>query len=143
LLAWWRKREAAGLNPLPTQRMATGALIVGAAYLLLAALSSTAGEAGAHWMWFALFWVVLTLGELFILPTGLGLFRPACSRALRRDDGCFVVPGDVCRQPVGRLVGTLWTRLSHPVFFSLLASICLLAASGFAVRHAARQIRSD
>ena len=25
-------------------------------------------------MWFALFWVVLTFGELFVLPTGIGLF---------------------------------------------------------------------
>jgi len=43
LLAWWRKREAAGFNPTPTRRMATGALIVGGAYLLLAALSWRAG----------------------------------------------------------------------------------------------------
>ena len=47
LLAWWRRREAAGLDPLPTQRMATGALIVGAAYLLLSVLSMTAGNGGA------------------------------------------------------------------------------------------------
>src|ERR1044071_9341175 len=73
LLAWWRRREAAGIVELPTQRMATGALIVGVSYLLLAALSWGAGGA-VHWAWFALFFGVLTLGELFILPTGLGLF---------------------------------------------------------------------
>ena len=130
LLAWWRKREAAGREPLPTQRMATGALIVGAAYLLLSLLSLTAGSAGAHWTWFALFWVVLTLGELFILPTGLGLFaRLAPVRFGATTVASWFLAtfaGNLC----AGLVGTLWTRMSRPAFFALLAAICVLAAIG-------------
>ena len=143
LLAWWRKREAAGITALPTQRMATGALIVGAAYLLLAALSATAGNGGAHWTWFALFWVVLTLGELFILPTGLGLFaRLAPARFGATTVASWFLATFAGNLSAG-LVGTLWTRMSHAVFFVLLAAICVLAAFGLRLFDArARQMNA-
>ncbi|HEX6397736.1 MAG TPA: peptide MFS transporter [Steroidobacteraceae bacterium] len=130
LLAWWRRREAAGHNPAPTRRMATGALIVGASFLLLAALASTSEQGGVHWSWFALFWVVLTFGELFILPTGLGLF----ARLAPRRFGATTVASWFLASFAGSLaagvVGTLWARMSHPAFFVLLAGICTLAAVG-------------
>jgi hypothetical protein len=117
LLAWWRKREAAGFNPTPTRRMATGALIVGGAYLLLAALSWRAGDLAVGWQWFALFWVVLTFGELFILPTGLGLFARLAPRRLGATTGRLVVPGLVCRQPVGRRGGNVVDPHGTPGLF--------------------------
>jgi len=132
LLAWWRKREAAGFTQVPTQRMATGALIVGVSYLLLAALSWKAGDVSVHWAWFALFWVVLTLGELFILPTGLGLF----ARLAPARFGATTVASWFLASFAGSLaagvVGTLWTHMSHPPFFAVLAAICMFSA--FALR---------
>jgi POT family proton-dependent oligopeptide transporter len=128
LLAWWRKREAAGRDPPPTQRMATGALIVGGSYLFLAALSM--GSVAVHWPWFALFWVALTLGELFILPTGLGLFARLAPQRL----GATTVASWFLATFAGNLaagvVGTLWTRMSHPAFFTLLAAVCACSAMG-------------
>ena len=130
LLAWWRKRESAGHNPAPTRRMATGALIVGASYLLLAALATTSGDGGVHWAWFALFWVVLTFGELFILPTGLGLF----ARLAPPKFGATTVASWFLASFAGSLaagvVGTLWAHMSNPAFFVLLAGICALSALG-------------
>src|SRR5690606_16852511 len=46
LLAWWRRRAAAGRDTPPARRMAIGALVVGAAYGLLAAVDAAAGAAG-------------------------------------------------------------------------------------------------
>ena len=57
--------------------MACGALIVAGAYLLLATAGWSADGAegsATGWIWLALFFLVLTIGELFILSTGLGLF---------------------------------------------------------------------
>jgi POT family proton-dependent oligopeptide transporter len=130
LLAFWRRREAAGVSEAPTQRMATGALIVGASYLLLAVLSWSASGAGVHWLWFALFFIVLTVGELFILPTGLGLF----ARLAPRRFGATTVASWFLATFAGSLsaglVGSLWGRMSHPAFFALLVVICVLAAIG-------------
>jgi proton-dependent oligopeptide transporter, POT family len=130
LLAWWRKREAAGFNPLPTRRMATGALIVGASYLLLATLSWNAGDASVHWTLFALFWVVLTVGELFILPTGLGLFARLAPPRIGATTVASWFLATFAGNFAAGLVGTLWSRMSHPAFFALLAAICATAGLG-------------
>jgi POT family proton-dependent oligopeptide transporter len=130
LLAWWRKREAAGFTQLPTQRMATGALIVGASYLLLAALSLHADNVDVRWPWFALFFFVLTVGELFILPTGLGLFARLAPRRLGATTVASWFLASFAGSLAAGLVGSLWTQMSHPVFFALLAAICAFAAIG-------------
>jgi proton-dependent oligopeptide transporter, POT family len=129
LLAWWRRREVTGA-PLPTQRMATGALIVGASYLLLSALSWNAAGAGVHWQWLALFFVVLTLGELFILPTGLGLFARLAPKRLGATTVASWFLGIFAGSLAAGLVGSLWTRMTHASFFALLAGICVVSALG-------------
>jgi len=143
LLAWWRKREAAGFTPLPTQRMATGALIVGSSYLLLAGLAWTAGNSAVHWQWFVLFWLVLTFGELFILPTGLGLFaRLAPPRIGVTTVGSWFLATFAGNLASG-LVGSLWSHMSHPVFFVLVAGICLFAAIGLRLMDARARLASE
>ena len=146
LLAWWRKREAAGFTQAPTRRMATGALIVGVSYLLLAALSWKAGNVGVHWTWFALFWIVLTLGELFILPTGLGLFARLAPKRFGATTVASWFLASFAGSLTAGLVGTLWTRMSHPAFFVFLAAICTVAALGLRLmdghaRHLAPQFQ--
>ena len=110
--------------------MATGALIVGVSYLLLAALSWKAEVAGVHWTWFALFWVVLTSGELFILPTGLGLFARLAPRRFGATTVASWFLASFAGSLAAGLVGTLWSRMSHPAFFALLAAICAISAMG-------------
>jgi POT family proton-dependent oligopeptide transporter len=87
--------------------MATGALIVGASYLLLAALSSKTGNVAVHWQWFALFWVVLTFGELFILPTGIGLFARLAPQRLGATTVASWFLATFAGNPAAGLVGTL------------------------------------
>ncbi len=68
LLAHWRRRAQAGYAGSAMRKMALGALIVAAAYLLLATVAFAAGTERASWMWLALFYAVFTLGEIYILP---------------------------------------------------------------------------
>ena len=139
LLAWWRKREAAGVPFLPARRMATGALIVGGSYLFLAALST--GNVAVHWQWFALFWVVLTFGELFILPTGIGLFARLAPQRLGATTVASWFLATFAGNLAAGLVGTLWTRMGHPAFFAVLTLICVVSAIGLRLMDAhARQV---
>ncbi|WP_419808271.1 peptide MFS transporter [Sphingomonas sp.] len=130
LLAWWRRRAEAGRPEAPARRMATGALIVGASFLLLAVLAATHGDRPTAWPWFVLFFAVLTLGELFILPTGLGLFARAAPAGM----GATTVAAWYLATFAGSLfagvVGTLWSSMDHAVFFTLLAVIAAAAAAG-------------
>ncbi len=128
LLAWWRRRAEAGVPEAPARRMATGAAIVAAAFVLLAALTRFQAAGPVSWIWLALFFAILTFGELFILPTGLGLF----ARLAPAGQGAATVAAWYLATFAGSLlggaVGTLWTAMPRDLFFALLAALAGIAA---------------
>jgi POT family proton-dependent oligopeptide transporter len=129
LLARWRRRAEAGRESSSMQKMACGALIVAGAYLLLALIATVAGAERANWAWLAAFFIVFTLGELYILPTGLGLFARLAPPSL----GATTVAAWFFAIFTGSLsagfVGALWSRMSHGLFFAILAAIAATSAA--------------
>ena len=128
LLAYWKRRAMTDPHQALVKRMALGALMVGAAYVLLAGVSAMNGEHLANWVWLVLFFVILTFGELFILPTGLGLFARLAPQHL----GATTVAAWFLVIFTGSLsagfVGTLWSRMPPAQFFTLLAALAATAA---------------
>jgi POT family proton-dependent oligopeptide transporter len=110
--------------------MAFGALAVAASYVLLAAVSRAADAHGApaHWLWLVVFFVVLTFGELYILPVGLGMFAQLALPGL----GATTIAAWFLAAFAGNLlsgvVGTWWSILTPAAFFLAMAGIA--AASG-------------
>jgi POT family proton-dependent oligopeptide transporter len=139
LLAYWRRRAEAGHAQAAARRMALGAAIVAAAYLLLAIVAWTGDGQRAGWMWLALFFLLFTFGELFILPTGLGLFArmaPAHLGATTVAAWFLVIfTGSLS----AGLVGTLWSEMDHFVYFIMLAAIASLAALLLRLLHPATE----
>jgi POT family proton-dependent oligopeptide transporter len=86
------------------------------------------GAALAGWAWLALFFLVFTFGELFILPTGLGLFArlapPHLGATTVASWFLMIFSGSLS----AGLVGTLWSRFDPASYFLLLAGIAGLAA---------------
>jgi POT family proton-dependent oligopeptide transporter len=127
LLAGWKSRADAGRDTSPALRMSTGALIVAGAYLMLCAVDAFSGGK-AHWLWLVAFFGVYTFGELFILPTGLGLF----ARLAPPGFGATTVAAWYLTIFAGSLsaglVGTLWSRMPHTAYFALLAGLAVVAA---------------
>jgi POT family proton-dependent oligopeptide transporter len=128
LLAHWRRRARAGSAASSMRKMALGALIVAGAYLLLAVVAFSA-DGRASWLWLGLFFVILTLGELYILPTGLGLF----ARLAPLGFGATTVAAWFLASFIGSfssgVVGTLWAGRSHAQFFLILTTISVIAAA--------------
>ena len=126
LLGWWRRRSESGKREHPARKMATGSLIVGAAYLMLAALEAAGGS--THWLWLAGFFVIFTFGELYILPTGLGLFARLAPAGM----GATTVAAWYLTIFAGSLsaglVGTLWSAMDHGAYFALLAGLAGVSA---------------
>jgi POT family proton-dependent oligopeptide transporter len=128
LLAYWRRRADEGRDTAPARRMAMGAMIVAGAYLLLACVEWSSDAPRASWIWLAVFFAIFTMGELFILPTGLGLFarlappRLGATTVAAWDLAIFT--GSLS----AGLVGTFWSRMDHGSFFAVLAVIATLAA---------------
>ncbi len=129
LLRFWRLRAERGGDTAPLKRMAQGALLVAMAYLLLAGVEMASGGGRASWLWLAGFFLVFTFGELFILPTGLGLFARLAPVSL----GATTVAAWFLITFTGSLsagfVGTLWSKLDHSLFFILLAGLAALAGA--------------
>lgn len=126
LLVLWRRRAERGGVDRPVRRMAVGALLVATAFLMLAALAAMGGR--AHWFWLALFFALLTFGELHILPTGLGLFARLAPAGLGATTVAAWYLATFGGSLAAGLVGTLWTHLGHGAFFVLLAALAALAA---------------
>lgn len=128
LLAHWHRQANSGRERSVVQKMMLGALLVAAAYVLLAAVTALAGHGRANWAWLALFFVIFTFGELHILPNGLGLF----ARLAPPRFGATTVAAWYLAICTGSLtagfVGTLWSRMSHASYFALLAGIAVLSA---------------
>lgn len=128
LLGYWRRRADRGLEPLATRRMALGALIIAFSYLLLAAVAAATGAERANGLWLVLYFVIFTFGELHILPTGLGLFARLAPEKLAATTvaGWFlaIFSGSLC----AGVIGTLWSSMSHALFFGFLALVAAVAA---------------
>ena len=128
LLAYWRKHSHRDTRQSLIRRMALGALVVGLSYLLLAVISAISGVAMAGWAWLALFFLVLTFGELFILPTGLGLFArlapPHLGATTVASWFLVIFSGSL----TAGLVGTLWSKFEPAAYFLMLAVIAATSA---------------
>lgn len=129
LLLHWRRKAEAGRDTPPALRMAIGALIVAAAYVLLAAVDASADGQRVGWVWLLAFFVILTFGELYILPTGLGLFAKLAPPRLGATTVASWFLAVFSGSLLAGLVGTLWTRASHAGFFLLLAALAVVAAA--------------
>jgi len=147
LLAWWRRRAERGRDQSPARRMATGAAIVAGAYLLLAGVEVAASGHVASWVWLVLFFTIFTLGELFILPTGLGLFARLAPANFEATTVAAWFLAIFSGSLAAGFTGMLWSVVPHAVFFTLLAVLALVAtvllwlldASAVKVEDAARQ----
>jgi POT family proton-dependent oligopeptide transporter len=129
LLARWRREAAARRQQSSMRKMATGALIVAAAYLLLAIVASVAEPSRAGWAWLVLFFGIFTLGELYILPTGLGLFARLAPVGFGATTMAAWFLAIFSGSLTAGVVGALWSSTTHARFFVLLAVIALLAAA--------------
>ena len=129
-VARWTRLAAQNREPSSVLKMVIGAAVIALSYLAIAALAFWAQRQGKQvsWGWLASFMIVMTAGELYILPVGLGLFgRLAPSGFTATSIAGWYFAGFLGNLFAGWL-GTLWTPLSHGVFFALIGAVALVAA---------------
>ncbi|WP_370172548.1 peptide MFS transporter [Sphingobium abikonense] len=128
LLIHWRRKAEKGLTDSAVRRMSKGALIVACAYAMIGALSIQAGAGLVGWTWLALFFVVLTVGELYILPTGLSLFARLAPPGYGATTVAAWFLAIFTGSMTAGLVGTFWSHMEPGPFFFLLAGIACAAS---------------
>jgi len=138
-LAHWSRLETRGREPSPLVKMSLGAAGVAAAFLMLAAVAGA--SATASWLWLAAFFVVLTAGELYILPVGLGLFARFAPAGMAATAVAAWFLASFFGNLLAGALGALWSRLEPGAFFGLMAAVAGGAALALlALSPAARRL---
>jgi POT family proton-dependent oligopeptide transporter len=128
LLAFWRRCAERGREQSDVRKMATGALIIAACYAALSVIEWLDGGQRAHWLWLVLFFLCFTIGELYILPVGLGLFARLAPEGLGATTVAAWFLTIFSGSLSAGLVGALWSRMSPGTFFLLAAGFGVAAA---------------
>jgi proton-dependent oligopeptide transporter, POT family len=127
VVALWSRQAARGTEPSTVSKMALGCFGAALAYLIMAAAAWHAGAGQASWLWLFGFYVVITVGELYLSPVGLSLVtKIAPARIVSMLMGVWLATSFVGNFLAGYL-GTFWSRMDKPEFFLLVATIAALA----------------
>jgi POT family proton-dependent oligopeptide transporter len=135
VVALWSWQAARGSEPLTISKMALGCFGVALSYLLLALAAWQAGTGKASWLWLLAFFVILTIGELYLSPVGLSLVtKIAPIRILSMMMGVWLATSFIGGFLAGWL-GSFWSRMEKPEFFLMIAAIAACASAAiFAFR---------
>jgi len=130
LVARWARLAKRGVDTPLLARMAFGATIVGASYVALGLVAAWSEAHGTRASWVRLFvwFVVFTIGELYILPVGLALFGRMAPEGFRATSiATWFFAGFFGNLLAGAL-GTLWSQMNHGLFFALIGMVSGLSA---------------
>jgi POT family proton-dependent oligopeptide transporter len=137
VVALWARQAARGTEPPTITKMAYGCFGVAAAYLIMVAAalyagagggSSATGAAGqASWLWLFAYFVVITLGELYLSPVGLSFVtKVAPVRLISLMMGVWLATSFTGGILSG-YIGSFWSRMGKPEFFLLVAGVAAVA----------------
>jgi POT family proton-dependent oligopeptide transporter len=130
-VARWVRHAREGHELSSIRTMAVGACVVGLSYLLLAAVAATSDGAvvANGWIWLIIFFVVMTAGELYILPIGIGLFARLAPVGFAATAIALWFLANFFGNLLAGAFGRLWSSLSPPQFFAATAAIAVLSGA--------------
>ena len=147
LIRFWRARRVQEATSHLLRRMATGCVIAAVAMLVmvLAAIASGPGGARVSSLWVLAYFVLLTLGELYVIPVGLTLIESlAPVRFASMAMGAWYIAKFLGSLLAG-FMGAYWQVIPASTFFSLgmgstlLAAMCLYAMAQVLRRSASER----
>jgi POT family proton-dependent oligopeptide transporter len=140
VVALWTWQAARGSEPSTVSKMALGCFGVASSYIIMAVAAWYAGAGKASWLWLFAYFIVVTIGELYLSPIGLSLVtKVAPARLLSMMMGVWLATSFIGNFLAGWL-GSFWNRMAKPEFFLLIAAIAALAGLAiFAMRWPLRE----
>jgi POT family proton-dependent oligopeptide transporter len=127
ILAVWRWQSVRGAEPTTVSKMAYGCFLNAAANLILFAAALYAGADKASWLWLTGYFVVITIGELYLSPTALSLVsKVAPAHCLSMMMGVWLATSFYGSFLAGYL-GSFWSGMAKSNFFLMIAVIAALA----------------
>lgn len=138
VVALWRWQGTR--EPSSVAKMAIGCFLNAAAWLVMVAAASQAAGGQASWLWLFGFFVLITVGELYLSPVGLSLVtKVAPMRILSMMMGVWLSTSFIGGFLAGYL-GSFWSSMAKTDFFLMLAVLTALA--GLAIALMIRPLRA-
>jgi len=129
VVALWTRQAARGSEPATVSKMALGCFGVAVSYLIMAAASWQAGPGKASWLWLFAYFVIITIGELYLSPVGLSFVtKIAPARFLSMMMGVWLATSFIGGFLAG-YIGSFWSRMEKPEFFLMIAAIAAVAGA--------------
>jgi proton-dependent oligopeptide transporter, POT family len=129
VVALWRHQASRGKEPSTATKIALGCVGLALANLVMAFAAGRVGENGqASWLWLFAYFVVITLGELYLSPISLSLvtkIAPASMVSLMM--GVWLATNFAGNLLAGWL-GSYWSAMGKSEFFLMIAALGFAAA---------------
>ncbi|HEX4272730.1 MAG TPA: peptide MFS transporter, partial [Rhizomicrobium sp.] len=124
ILALWQRQGARQSST--TMKMVTGCVLMTAANLLMVVAALQGGK--SSWLWLAAYFVILTVGEIYLYPTSLSLVsKVAPTRIASLMMGVVFLPNFLGGGFLQGWLGTFWDKMDKAVFFAMIAAISAVA----------------
>src|SRR5205807_407665 len=129
VVALWARQARRGREPSSVTKMALGCFGVALANLImLGAAWQAAGAPDASWLWLFGYFVVITIGELYLSPIGLSLVsKVAPVRMVSMMMGVWLGTSFIGNFIAGWL-GSFWSTMEKTNFFLMIAAVSAAAA---------------
>jgi proton-dependent oligopeptide transporter, POT family len=110
------------MEPSTVTKMALGCFGVALSYLIMAGAAWSAGGDSATWWWLFAYFVVITIGELYLSPIGLSLVsKIAPARMISTMMGLWFGTSFIGNFVAGWL-GSFWSSMDKMSFFIMIAA---------------------
>jgi POT family proton-dependent oligopeptide transporter len=128
VIALWARQAQRGTEPSTVMKMAFGCLLCALSYVIMAGAAWQSAGDEASWLWLFAFFVVITIGELYLSPIGLSLVsKVAPVRMVSMMMGVWLATSFVGNFLAGYL-GGFWSSMDKVSFFLMIAAVAAAAS---------------
>jgi proton-dependent oligopeptide transporter, POT family len=125
----WARQARRGTEPSTVTKMALGCFGVALANLIMVGAAWVAAGDEASWLWLLGYFVVITIGELYISPIGLSLVsKLAPAHMISMLMGVWLATSFAGNFVAGWL-GSFWSSMDKIIFFLMIAGIATVAGA--------------
>jgi POT family proton-dependent oligopeptide transporter len=129
LIALWSWQANRGKEPSTVTKMSIGCFGVALANLIMVGAAWHAAGDEASWLWLLGYFVVITIGELYLSPIGLSLVsKVAPARMVSMLMGLWLATSFVGNFLAGWL-GSFWSTMDKTMFFLMIAGVAMVASA--------------
>jgi len=128
LLSFWTRQARDLKEPNSMIKIVIGCALQAISYVLIAWAAWHSGTVKVSWLWMALYFALITLGEIYLSPISMSLYsKVAPVRIVSLMFAANFAPNFLGGGLMQGWLGTFWEDMSHPQFFLMIAAIGLIS----------------